>query len=297
MDSPAGEGLGRLLEVLALCASRGSLYALISVGFALALGSGGVLNLFHGSFFLIGAYGAYLAAAANLAGESPVTRFLATLLVGAAVGALALCYHRAILRPAAGSWLRLVTVGMAANLLVSEGFRAYFGTRSASVPPIVDGTTRVGALNVPTQELFIVLVAATILSALGWVLTRTSWGLSIRAVAQDPVGARLVGINPTLTLAITVALSGLLAGLAGALAAPTRIVRPDMWSFALLKALTVVIVGGIGSLRGTTLAAFGLGALEVTTTAFVGETAAELSGVLVAVAVLSLRPRGVVSDA
>jgi len=90
-------------------------------------------------------------------------------------------------------------------------------------------------------------------------------------------------------------LSATLAGLAGALAAPTRIVRPDMWSFALLKALTVVIVGGIGSLRGTCLAAYGLGLIEVFATAWLGETAAELGGVLIAVAVLTVRPRGVVS--
>jgi len=224
-------------------------------------------------------------------------RLAADAVVAAGVGLVALGYYYLVLRPSAASWLRLVTTGLAANLLVAEVFRAYYGTRSAYVPPIVAGTLRIGSVNVLAQEVVVAVVAAMLLAALGWVLTRSMWGAALRAVAQDAVGARLVGINSAVTLAITVTLSGALAGLAGALAAPTRIVRPDMWSFALLKALTVVIVGGIGSLRGTCLAAYGLGAIEVITTAWVGETAAELGGVLIAVAVLTLRPRGVVTDA
>lgn len=287
----------RLLELFTLCIARGSLYALIAVGFALVFGAGRVLNLFHGSFFLLGAYGAYLIGASGLGGSSVAGRLFADVLVAMGVGLFALLYYYAVLRPSAGSWLRLVTTGLAANLLVAEVFRAYYGTRSASVLPIVEGTVRIGSVHVLAQEVVIAVVAAVLLAALGWALTRSLWGAAVRAVAQDAIGARLMGINPAVTLALTVMLAGALAGLAGALAAPTRIVRPDMWSFALLKALTVVIVGGIGSLRGTCAAAYGLGALEVILTAWLGETAAELGGVLVAVAALTIRPRGVVTDA
>lgn len=286
----------RVFELLALCVARGSLYALIAAGFALVFGAGRVLNLFHGSFFLLGAYGAFMLAGSAVGGESAVARLMADVVVALGVGAVALGYYYAVLRPGAGSWLRLVTTGLASNLLVAEVFRTYYGARSAYVPPIVAGTVQVGPVSILAQELVVVAVAALLLAALGWLLTRSMWGAAVRAVAQDVVGARLVGIDPTLTLAITVALSGALAGLAGALAAPTRIVRPDMWSFALLKAMTVVIVGGIGSLRGTCVAAYGLGAIEVLTTAWLGETAAELGGVLLAVAVLTVRPRGVVDD-
>ncbi len=291
------DAVTRLLELLTLCIARGSLYALIAAGFALVYGAGRMLNVFHGSFFLLGAYGAYMIAATGLGDSSAMLRLAADAVVAAGVGLVALGYYYLVLRPSAASWLRLVTTGLAANLLVAEVFRAYYGTRSAYVPPIVAGTLRIGSVNVLAQEVVVAVVAAMLLAALGWVLTRSMWGAALRAVAQDAVGARLVGINSAVTLAITVTLSGALAGLAGALAAPTRIVRPDMWSFALLKALTVVIVGGIGSLRGTCLAAYGLGAIEVITTAWVGETAAELGGVLIAVAVLTLRPRGVVTDA
>jgi branched-chain amino acid transport system permease protein len=286
----------RLLELLTLCIARGSLYALIAVGFALVFGAGRVLNLFHGSFFLLGAYGAHLVLPADVSKSSAWTRLLADAIVAGGVGLIALGYYYAVLRPSAASWLRLVTTGLAANLVVAEVFRAYYGTRSAYVPPIVAGTLPIGPVNVLAQEAVIVAVAAVLLAALGWTLTRSMWGAAVRAVAQDTIGARLVGINPALTLALTITLSGALAGLAGALAAPTRIVRPDMWSFALLKALTVVIVGGIGSLRGTCLAAYGLGAIEVLSTAWIGETAAEVGGVLIAVTVLTLRPRGVVAD-
>ena len=291
------DAVARSLELASLCVARGSLYALIAAGFALVFGAGRVLNLFHGSFFLLGAYGAYMAAASGLGGSSAGARLLADAVVAGGVGLVALGYYYLVLRPSAASWLRLVTTGLASNLLVAEVFRAYYGTRSAYVPSVVGGTVQIGPVTILAQEVVVTAVAAALLAALGWFLTRSLWGGAIRAVAQDVVGARLVGINPTVTLAITVALSGALAGLAGALAAPMRIVRPDMWSFALLKALTVVIVGGIGSLRGTCVAAYSLGAIEVLTTAWLGETAAELAGVLIAVAVLTVRPRGVVTDA
>ncbi len=295
--APAYDAADRLLELTCLCVARGSLYALIAAGFALVFGAGRILNLFHGSFFLLGAYGAYLAGATGLQGSSPSARLVADFGVAGVVGVVALCYYHWVLRPSSASWLRLVTTGLASNLLVAEVFRAYYGTRSATVQPIIAGGVQLGSVTIPAQEVVITLVAATLLAGLGWFLTRSLWGAAIRAVAQDTIGARLVGINPTMTLATTMALSGALAGLAGALAAPTLIVRPDMWSFALLKALTVVIVGGIGSLRGTCVAAYGLGAIEVLTTAWIGEAAAELGGVLIAVAVLTVRPRGVVTDA
>jgi branched-chain amino acid transport system permease protein len=288
--------LSRGFELATLCIARGSLYALIAVGFALVFGAGRVLNLFHGSFFLLGAYGASVIASAGVGGTGAGARLLGDAVVAGGVGLVALGYYYVVLRPSTGSWLRLVTTGLAANLVVAELFRTYYGTRSASVPAIIEGTLRFGPLNIVAQEVVITVVAAILLGALGWFLMRSLRGAAIRAVAQDSIGARLMGINPTVTLAITVALSGALAGLAGALAAPTRIVRPDMWSFALLKALTVVIVGGIGSLQGTYLAAFGLGTVEVLATAWLGETAAELGGVLIAVAVLTIRPKGVVTD-
>ena len=289
--------LFRLGELVILSVSRGALYALIAVGFALVFGAGRLLNLFHGSFFLLGAYGAYVLSASGVLGTGLSGRLLGPCLVATAVGVIALGYHQLVLHPNASSWLRLVTIGLASNLVVAETFRAMYGTRSASVPPSIVGTIEWGSVSLQAQELLIIAAAVALLGGLGWLLTRTMWGRAIRAVAQDAKGARLVGIDPTVVLASTVALSGFLAGLAGALAAPLRIVRPDMWSFALLKALTVVIVGGSGSLAGTCLAAFGLGFVEVFTTAWLGETAAELGGVLIAVAVLTARPRGVVASA
>ncbi|MEW5982600.1 MAG: branched-chain amino acid ABC transporter permease [Acidobacteriota bacterium] len=288
---------GHVLDVIALIVSRGSLYALIAAGFALVLGAGRVLNLFHGSFFLLGAYGAHYYGRLVGGGDGMWTRISGDAMVAGVVGLSGLAYYYLALRPSAQSWLRQVTTGLAGNLLVAESFRAFFGTRSASVPPIIAGTVQLGPVSVLAQELAITVAAVASLGALSLFLRRSRWGNGIRAVAQDAIGARLVGVNPTMTIAATVALSGAMAGLAGALAAPVRVVRSEMWSFALLKALTVVIVGGVGSLRGTCLASYGLAAVEVSTTAWQGESVAELFGVLVAVGVLVLRPRGVLPDA
>jgi branched-chain amino acid transport system permease protein len=97
-------------------------------------------------------------------------------------------------------------------------------------------------------------------------------------------------------LGTTVALAALLAGLAGALAAPVRVVTPDIWTFALLKSFTVVILGGIGSLRGTLLTAYALGAVEIAGVSLFGEAQAEFLAVLFALAALVVRPRGVLHE-
>jgi branched-subunit amino acid ABC-type transport system permease component len=123
-------------------------------------------------------------------------------------------------------------------------------------------------------------------------LSRSQAGLAIQAVAQDPGAAELVGIRPVTVLGHTVAVAAFLAGFAGALAAPTRVVGPDMWSFALMVSFAVVVVGGVGSLAGTVVVAYALAAVEVMTSIFISTAAAEAVALAGIVTFLVLRPRG-----
>ena len=282
------------LEVSILTLARGSLYALIAVGFALVFGAGRVLNLFHGGFFLLGAYLAFLFSRM----QAPLTAgpILATLLAAVSVGLLGYAYFWGFLRRYTRRPIQLMVVGVVANLLLAQVLRAGYGTQAASVVPIVAGTVRIGHAQVLWQEILIAVVALVLFPGLGWLLRNTRTGGAIRAVAQDPRGARLVGISPDQVLGTTVAVAAVLAGLAGALDAPVRVVSPDLWTFALLKSFTIVILGGIGSLTGTLVMSYALGAVEVLGTSFFGEAGAEFLAVLIAVVALALRPRGVVGE-
>jgi branched-chain amino acid transport system permease protein len=283
-------------EILVLTLTRGSLYALIAVGFALVFGTGRILNLFHGGFFLLGAYAAFFLARLPLPGPAPLRQSVLTLLAAALVGAFGLGYYWGFLRRYLARPIHLMVVGLVSNLLAALVFRALRGTQAAYVPPIVGGMLRIGSAQVLGQEAVIVVAAALVFSALAWMLRSARTGAAIRAVAEDAKGASLVGIRPDAVLGTTVALAALLAGLAGALAAPVRVVTPDIWTFALLKSFTVVILGGIGSLRGTLLTAYALGAVEIAGVSLFGEAQAEFLAVLFALAALVVRPRGVLHE-
>jgi branched-chain amino acid transport system permease protein len=283
-------------ELLVLTLARGSLYALIAVGFALVFGAGRVLNLFHGGFFLLGAYLAFFYSEMALPLPEAPRLVAVTLLSATTVGGIGFIYFWAFLRRYMDRQIHLMVVGVVANLLTAQLFSAGYGTQAAYVAPIVPGTITVGSAQVLRQQILIVIVAMLLFPVLGWLLRHTRTGSAIQAVAQDSRGARLVGIQPEAVLGMTVALAAVLAGLAGALAAPVLVVSPNLWMFALLKSFTIVILGGIGSLTGTLIASYALGAVEVVGISLVGEAWAELIAVLLAVIVLAFRPRGVVNE-
>jgi branched-chain amino acid transport system permease protein len=285
--------IDQAVELGALAVARGGMYALVAAGFALVFGIGRVLNLFHGAFFLLGAYLVYFFLAWMGHNSGPEAVAAATLLAATVVSGAGLLEYLTLVRPQGGSPIRLMAVGLSANLVVEHLFRTGLGTTGVSVQPLIPGVVSVGTGRIPAQE-FLVGGSALLLFGFGWVLLlRTRWGAALRAVAQNRRGALVVGIAPDRALLLAVAVAAFLAGLAGALTAPLRVVHPGLWSFALLKSFTVVIIGGIGSLRGTLLAAYGVGTIEVVTTYTLGEAQADFIVMALAACALLLRPRGI----
>jgi len=211
-----------LAELLVLTLTRGSLYALIAVGFALVFGTGRILNLFHGGFFLLGAYAAFfLSRLPPLPLGGAWRQVLLTLLAAGAVGVFGFAYYWGFLRRYLSRPVHLMVIGLASNLLIALLFRAFYGTRAAYVPPIVPGIVRIGSIQVLGQEWVIVLAAAVLFPALSWVLRHTRIGGAIRAVAEDPKGASLVGIRPDSVLGTTVALAAAYPNLAAVVVGTT----------------------------------------------------------------------------
>jgi len=280
------------MEILILTLTRGSLYAFVALGFALVFGAGRVLNLFHGSFFLLGAYAAFFLTSFTGAQGHPIEVLVLTIVAGLIVAMTGYVYYRLLLRPFQGRQLQMMVLGMAANLVVADAARAFYGTRAATVPSIIGGSFTVGSVAVLWQEALLVPAALVTMGTLYLFLSRSQAGLAIQAVAQDPEAAELVGIVPVQALGYTVAVAAFLAGLAGALAAPTRVVGPDMWSFALLVSFAVVVVGGVGSLAGTLIVSYALAAVEIITGLLVNTAAAEAIALAAIVLFLLIRPRG-----
>jgi branched-chain amino acid transport system permease protein len=124
------------------------------------------------------------------------------------------------------------------------------------------------------------------------VLTKTRTGLSIRAVAQDQLGSVLNGINTRRVYSITLGVATVFAGIAGALLGPIYFVEPHTGDLPMIKAFVIVILGGIGSFRGTIVAAFIVAIVEVLVGTYIGVLWAPLSLFLLLIAILILKPEG-----
>ncbi|HEU0012668.1 MAG TPA: branched-chain amino acid ABC transporter permease [Longimicrobium sp.] len=273
-----------LLETLV----RGSGYALVALGFAAVLGAARVLNLSHALSFLFGAYATY-AGQALLRGALPAAAAVAVATVGAtALAALAgWLFFRLALRPTLDRPEHALVLCMAVNVFATAALQAALGGRALAVPPVLEGAVRVSGAMLLRQELLVIPVVVLVFPLLHHLLSHTSYGRAVRALAQNPQAALLAGVDRDRVLAGVVAAAAALAGLAGALQAPLRVLAPAMWLPVLVKSFAVVTVGGLGSLRGALGAAYLLAALEVLTSHALTEASSEFVSLAAVVMVLA----------
>ncbi len=251
----------QLVEVLISGLTIGIVYFLVAVGFTLCYGVGRVLNYSYGSFFTWGAYLAWVLAV-GYAGLNYVLVFLAVLptmfVLGVVVDQVLIRPLRR--RPEFDFSVLLVTLGLA--VFLDNLVLVIFGARTKSLPAFLEGSVKIGGYTISWQLIAMFLFALVVAAILFVFLARTRTGMSMRAVAQDPVGARIVGIPLFRVYAITFGISTMLCGAGGILLAPRFFMTPlGGWVF-LVKALIIVIAGGLGSIRGTLYASFILGVLE-----------------------------------
>lgn len=270
----------------------GSGYALMASGLSLVWTTLGIFNFAHGVLMTLGAYIAWTvsdAAGLNLGLGMAIAVSAATMI---GVGIL---IERTIVRPFYGHRdILLITVmtTLAAMIFMQKGIQLIWGARLKQLAPIVTGNVRLLKTTISAQEVLIVIVAPLLLASLWFFLDRSRIGRGIRAVGQNPDAARLIGIDVSRLFIITFALSAALAGLTGVLLGSIRLLTPEFGSDPLVKALIIVIFGGLGSLSGTVLAAYLIGILESALVFFVGIYWAPSMIFLLLILVLLVRPQG-----
>lgn len=281
-------GLG---DVLISGVTIGSVYYLLAAGFTLVYGVGRVLNLAYGSLFTWGAYVAWV----FTAGYAGLPLVIGAIVAIPAVFLLGVIIDRGVVAPLRKRQdfdfaVLLATLGLA--MVLDNTALVVFGARPKSLPQFGGGGLHLGGFTLSTQAIVILVTALALALGLALFLGRTRTGMSLRAVAQDAIGAQIVGIPLKRVYALTFGLSAALAAVGGILLAPRFFISPLGGWDVFLKALIIAVAGGMGSLRGTLVAAFGLGLLE----AFVGWQAGLLwvmpfwFGVLIAI--LLVRPHG-----
>jgi len=272
----------------------GLLLFLIASGLTLIFGVMGVINLAHGSFYMIGAYMAY--ALAPALGGTAGLGFIATLLVGLVL-AVALGYA---LEWAFFSFLYerehlqqvLMTYGL---ILVFEELRSLTlgdDVHGVAVPAWLSGSIALGGLmSYPVYRLFISGVCVALALAMYAVISRTRLGMAIRAGSSNREMVASLGIDVKQLFRMMFAAGVALATLAGMLAAPVSSVYPGMGNQVLISCFVVVVIGGLGSVRGALAAALLVGAVDTFGKVFFPQAAGVLVYVLMAV-VLLWRPEG-----
>jgi branched-chain amino acid transport system permease protein len=186
----------------------------------------------------------------------------------------------------------IATIALA--LIFQELMLYAYGGNFLGIPSAVDGVLMLFGVSIPYQRLLILAVAAAALVATWYLLYRTRLGLAIRATANDLEVANLMGMNVHRVAMATVAISVALAAIAGVVVAPVFVVDPFMWLTPLVTMLAIVVLGGLGSLKGSLVGALVIGYVEAITV-FALPQGAFLKGAValsIMVLVLLARPEG-----
>lgn len=262
----------------------GSLYALIAMGFTLVFGVAGQANLAHGGTITIGAFTAWYVAGSGYG-------VWAGLLAAVATGAL---FHALLYRV----FVRYIDEGMnvliltlLAGLVVEYVVEAAVGTQSRAVPRLLEGGTTVGGVSLLYNDLLIFALSWAFIVGLFGFVNYTKTGQAIIATSMNEKGAALLGIRTDRITLLTWTIAGVLAGSAGVFYGSFRAASYDMGLTPLILAFAIVILGGIGSIKGSVVAAYVIGFLEVATTS-VEPRLGGMSALIVIALVLLAKPTG-----
>jgi branched-chain amino acid transport system permease protein len=268
-------------------------YALVALGFVLALNAAGAVNFAHGDLVVLGG-----AAAVVLASWSGLPGPLLLPMVALALGLAGVIAARvAILplvrRPPEATFV--ATLALAA--IIEQGLTATMGAAPRTVPALAgSGVVELAGFALGRQPLAIVVVGAVLVMAVWLLLERTQTGRRMRAVAADRYMARAVGIPVGRYVTLSLALAGALAGIAGFLLGHQFLVSPTQGGGHMLKAYIAVALGGWGSVPGALVAALAIGGFETVVSTWVGDAWASAALYVVVLAVLTLRPSGLLGE-
>lgn len=268
----------------------GSVYGLMAIGLTLIWGSLRMLNLAHGSLYLVGGYLAWTGI--NILAWGALPSF-ALGVIGAALIALliqVLAINRLLGRAEFFNAAMIATVG--ASIVIESAVLIIYGPRVKQMPPVIEGSFKIGTVVITYQALIVIAVALVSFALLALFLRRSRHGLAIQAVSQQMDAARLMGIPSVATFMIVMAISGALAGLAGVLLSSVFFLAPTAGFGPMLKALVVTIFGGLGSVKGTIWAAYLIGLLEAFLQVYFGAGVAFPGLFIFMIIMLIIRPSG-----
>ena len=273
--------------------SLGCVYALFALGFTLVFGVLGVINLAHGAVFMIGAYAA-LQVVTRLASPlwaSLIAAFAISGVVGLLIDVLVL---RPLRRRNAPHLIPMIaTIGLA--IFFNNASQGLFGAENLRFPSelVPDQPLRFWGVQISVLEVAIIVLSFGLMAGLLLVMRKTQLGRALRAIAESPKAAQLLGINVEGLFYLTSFTAAALGGVSGVLIALySNAVFPLMGQPMLHKGIAVIILGGMGDIRGALIGGLFLGFAEVMSVAYIGSTMRDAVAFGLLFVVLLLRPQG-----
>ncbi len=283
-----------VLQTLVSTLVQGSILALITIGMSLVYGTLRVLNMAQGVMVMVGGMAAWV-----FVSQWGLPVWASLLFAAAVAFALGVLTYYAAVRPLIGRLgvdfeMTAFISTFAIATIIQSIVLASFGPRQRPFPELITGRVDlVSGVSITYHSLLMAAVAIVALLGLGLFLTRSRYGLAITAVAQDIDAARLLGIPATRVYVITVGIAAALAGIAGVLLAPIYFVYPNSGDLPLLQAMIVAIFAGLGSIRGTIIAAYVIGFVQAAVSIYWSSTYALPALYAVILVVLLVRPWGI----
>jgi branched-chain amino acid transport system permease protein len=235
----------------------GGVFALLAIGFSLIFGNARVINMAHTGFFMLTAYGLWYFM--RQLGLGTIPAIAITLPAVTLVGILA---YRFLINPIREHLAAVLLMTVALAMVFQELMTAIFSSLYWSIPALIPGYTEILGVRVLNQHLLTLGIVAVVIIIVWLILAKTKLGIALRATAQDAEIATLMGISVPRTLMITMGIATALAGVAAVAVAPIWTIYPAMWTPPLVMVLVVVVLGGLGSIKGSIIGAFIIALVE-----------------------------------
>jgi len=265
----------------------GWIYILVALGLTLVLSIVGIVQLAHGEIYMVGAYIVYYFCV-----SAGLNFFLSLLISILCVGFLGVILEKFFLRPFRDDVEGAIISTIALILILQTAVVAIAGVSYKDIPSPIQGVLTVLGARLSWERLITILVSITLVVVLLVFITRTRIGQAMIAVSEDREAAALQGINVNLVSSVAMFLGCALAAAAGGLTGAIFDLTPFMGSFALMKGIEVIILGGLGSIPGAIIGGLVLGLVDGLVTPLLSVQMASIIGLIVIILILLFRPQG-----
>jgi branched-chain amino acid transport system permease protein len=264
-----------------------SMYIVVALGFAFLFNILGVLNLAHGAVYMAGAYIAY-AFAVNLG----INNWVAMVIAVVIMAIFGLLLEKYGFRPVAKDQNRVIVVCIAVSVILTTAVNVLVGIKVDKLPSFVSGIIEVGPISFSAGRLATFLIGGALLAFMIWFINNTRRGQQMQAVSQNMVAAALIGINVNRVAGISTMIAFSLAVVAGCLMAALLNLNAFMGDAILLKAIIILILGGVGSVGGIFFAGLIIGGLDAILPVYVSGSASDAIALGIIIVILIFRPQG-----